>query len=183
VVLLDFWATWCTGCKVEIPWFIEFDKAYRAKGLAAVGVAMDDEGWKKVEPYLKEHPISYTVVAGNFDAAGPYGITRPAGDRADRPCRTSGRATRRRRRPEGVRRRAEAAPGRAVVLLLSRGDRRRHGVTSRATGAAIAAPFQYRAVMASSGSGGVGAVVVNLNLITLGVPLVPPLAWIASRLR
>ena len=75
VVLLDFWATWCTGCKVEIPWFIEFDKAYRAKGLAAVGVAMDDEGWKKVEPYLKEHPISYTVVAGNFDAAGPYGIT------------------------------------------------------------------------------------------------------------
>ena len=75
VVLLDFWATWCTGCKVEIPWFIEFDKAYRAKGLAADGVAMDDEGWKKVEPYLKEHPISYTVVAGNFDAAGPYGIT------------------------------------------------------------------------------------------------------------
>src|SRR5216110_1635622 len=44
VVLLDFWATWCTGCKVEIPWFIEFDKAYRAKGLAAVGVSMDDEG-------------------------------------------------------------------------------------------------------------------------------------------
>jgi len=75
VVLLDFWATWCTGCKVEIPWFIEFDKAYRAKGLAAVGVAMDDEGWKKVEPYLKEHPISYTVVAGNLDAGNPYGIS------------------------------------------------------------------------------------------------------------
>jgi cytochrome c biogenesis protein CcmG/thiol:disulfide interchange protein DsbE len=72
VVLLDFWATWCTGCKVEIPWFIEFDKAYRAKGLAAVGVAMDDEGWK-TSPLA--HPISYTVVAGNFDAAGPYGIT------------------------------------------------------------------------------------------------------------
>ncbi len=75
VVLLDFWATWCTGCKVEIPWFIEFDKAYRAKGLAALGVAMDDEGWEKVAPYLKEHPISYPIVAGNFDAAGPYGIT------------------------------------------------------------------------------------------------------------
>src|SRR5512147_2810725 len=53
VVLLDFWATWCAGCKVEIPWFIEFDKAYRAQGLAAVGVAMDDEGWKQVAPYLK----------------------------------------------------------------------------------------------------------------------------------
>jgi peroxiredoxin len=75
VVLLDFWATWCTGCKVEIPWFIEFDKAYRAQGLAAVGVSMDDEGWKTIEPYLKAHPISYPIVAGNFDAAAPYGIS------------------------------------------------------------------------------------------------------------
>ena len=75
VVLLDFWATWCTGCKVEIPWFIEFDKAYRAQGLAALGVSMDEEGWKTIEPYLKAHPISYPVVAGNFDAADPYGIS------------------------------------------------------------------------------------------------------------
>jgi peroxiredoxin len=75
VVLLDFWATWCTGCKVEIPWFIEFDKAYRAQGLAAVGVSMDDEGWKTIEPYLKKNPISYPIVAGNFDAAKPYNIT------------------------------------------------------------------------------------------------------------
>ena len=75
VVLLDFWATWCTGCKVEIPWFIEFDKAYRAKGLAAIGVSMDDEGWKTIEPYLKKNPISYPIVAGNFDAAAPYDIT------------------------------------------------------------------------------------------------------------
>jgi cytochrome c biogenesis protein CcmG/thiol:disulfide interchange protein DsbE len=74
VVLLDFWATWCTGCKVEIPWFIEFDKAYRAQGLSALGVAMDDEGWKKVEPYLKEHPISYPVVAGSLDSVASYDI-------------------------------------------------------------------------------------------------------------
>jgi peroxiredoxin len=75
VVLLDFWATWCTGCKVEIPWFIEFDKAYRARGLAALGVSMDDEGWKTIEPYLKKNPISYPIVAGNFDTAKPYDIT------------------------------------------------------------------------------------------------------------
>ena len=75
VVLLDFWATWCAGCKVEIPWFIEFDKAYRSKGLAAIGVSMDDEGWKTIEPYLRKNPISYTIVAGNFDAAAPYNIT------------------------------------------------------------------------------------------------------------
>ena len=34
VVLLDFWATWCTGCKMEIPWFSEFQKVYGARGFA-----------------------------------------------------------------------------------------------------------------------------------------------------
>jgi peroxiredoxin len=67
VVLLDFWATWCTGCKVEIPWYVEFQKKYGARGLAAVGVAMDEEGWEKVKPYLAEHPISYPIVIGNLD--------------------------------------------------------------------------------------------------------------------
>lgn len=67
VVLLDFWATWCTGCKLEIPWFMEFESNYRAQGLAAVGVAVDDEGWKAVKPYLAQHPITYPIVLGNID--------------------------------------------------------------------------------------------------------------------
>jgi len=67
VVLLDFWATWCTGCKLEIPWFIEFEKKYRAHGLTAVGVAVDDEGWQTIKPYLAQHPIPYPVVLGNMD--------------------------------------------------------------------------------------------------------------------
>ena len=67
VVLLDFWATWCAGCKVEIPWYVEFQKKYHAKGLASIGVAMDEEGWEKVKPYLAEHPISYPVVVGTLD--------------------------------------------------------------------------------------------------------------------
>src|SRR5262245_48906824 len=48
VVLLDFWATWCTGCKVEMPWFIEFQQKYASKGLRSIGVALDDEGWQMV---------------------------------------------------------------------------------------------------------------------------------------
>jgi thiol-disulfide isomerase/thioredoxin len=67
VVLLDFWATWCTGCKVEIPWYMEFQKRYSRRGLASIGVAMDDEGWKVVNPYLEQHPISYPVVVGDAD--------------------------------------------------------------------------------------------------------------------
>lgn len=75
VVLLDFWATWCTGCKVEIPWFMEFAKKYKDKGLAAVGVAMDDEGWTMVKPYLEQHPINYPIVVGDAELAKRYGIS------------------------------------------------------------------------------------------------------------
>src|SRR5579862_5223952 len=54
VVLLDFWATWCTGCKKEIPWFVEFQRKYAKQGLAVVGVSMDDAGWSAVKPFLTE---------------------------------------------------------------------------------------------------------------------------------
>jgi len=67
VVLLDFWATWCTGCKLEIPWFMEFEKKYNARGLSAIGIAVDDEGWRTVKAYLAEHPFSYPVVLGDMD--------------------------------------------------------------------------------------------------------------------
>src|SRR6266704_5131049 len=56
VVLLDFWATWCAGCKEEIPWYMEFQKKYARQGLMSIGVAMDEEGWKVVTPYLSAHP-------------------------------------------------------------------------------------------------------------------------------
>ncbi|HEY3160871.1 MAG TPA: TlpA disulfide reductase family protein [Vicinamibacterales bacterium] len=75
VVLLDFWATWCTGCKVEIPWFVEFDRKYKTKGLITIGSAMDEEGEKLVVPYLTEHAISYPIVPGYPSLVKPYEIT------------------------------------------------------------------------------------------------------------
>lgn len=75
VVLLDFWATWCTGCKVEIPWYIAFQKKYARRGLTAIGAAMDEEGWEKVIPYLRTHPINYPIVLGNPTLVQPYQVT------------------------------------------------------------------------------------------------------------
>jgi cytochrome c biogenesis protein CcmG/thiol:disulfide interchange protein DsbE len=72
VLLLDFWATWCTGCKEEIPWFIEFQQTYGAKGLATVGVSMDD-GWDVVKSFLASHKIPYTIVLGDEAIAKSYG--------------------------------------------------------------------------------------------------------------
>jgi peroxiredoxin len=74
VVLVDFWATWCTGCKKEIPWFSEFEKAYHAKGLAVIGISMDEGGWTAVKPYLAETHIPYPMLLGDNRTAKQYEI-------------------------------------------------------------------------------------------------------------
>ncbi len=66
VVLLDFWATWCTGCKHEIPWYMEFQDKYKKSGLSAIGMSLDDDGWKSVKPFLQEHKINYPIVIGDW---------------------------------------------------------------------------------------------------------------------
>jgi peroxiredoxin len=74
VVLLDFWATWCTGCKQEMPWFADFQKKYGAKKFAVVGVSLDDDGWKSLRPFLKEHrEFRYKMLAGDQVTAERYG--------------------------------------------------------------------------------------------------------------
>jgi len=74
VVVLDFWATWCTGCKQEIPWFSEFQKTYGAQGFAVVGVSMDEEGWKVLKPFLAEHKVPYEMLLGDDPMAKRYEI-------------------------------------------------------------------------------------------------------------
>ena len=74
VVLLDFWATWCTGCKKEIPWYMEFERKYKKSGLSAIGVSLDDDGWKSVKPYLQEHKINYPIVIGDWAMGDRFGF-------------------------------------------------------------------------------------------------------------
>ena len=84
VVLLDFWATWCGGCKTEIPWYMEFDAKYKDRGLAVIGVSMDEDGWKTVKPFLalEKDPetgghtaMKYPVVIGSDSLAKQYNLT------------------------------------------------------------------------------------------------------------
>src|SRR5580693_6409088 len=73
VVLLDFWATWCDPCRLEIPWFMDLERKNKDRGFEVLGVSMDDEGWEVVKPFMKSVGMNYRVVIGNDETTQMYG--------------------------------------------------------------------------------------------------------------
>lgn len=73
VVLLNFWATWCPPCRAEIPWFVEFERNFGARGFAVIGVSMDEDGWKAVGPFREAHKIRYALGIGDDALARLFG--------------------------------------------------------------------------------------------------------------
>ena len=63
VILLDFWATWCAPCKIEIPGFIELYNKYRSRGFVVLGVSMDDST-SGVKPFVQKLKMNYPVLIG-----------------------------------------------------------------------------------------------------------------------
>jgi len=82
VVFVNFWATWCDPCRVEIPWLIAMQNKYGAKGFTVVGIAMDEEGKSAVAPFLDKErfdvdgqklPMNYPILLGTDEAADKFG--------------------------------------------------------------------------------------------------------------
>ena len=72
VVLLNFWATWCAPCQIEMPRFNAWQSKYRTDGLAIIGVSMDDDS-VSVEALLRKRKVNYPIVMGDEKLGLLYG--------------------------------------------------------------------------------------------------------------
>src|SRR5690349_80201 len=62
-VLLNFWATWCEPCKIEMPWFVQLQKQYGSEGLQVVGIAMDDASTDDIAKFASDMGVNYPILA------------------------------------------------------------------------------------------------------------------------
>jgi thiol-disulfide isomerase/thioredoxin len=72
-VLLNFWATYCGPCKIEMPWFVELQREYGPQGFQIVGVAMDDASLEDIAKFAKEMGVNYPILLGKESVGQSYG--------------------------------------------------------------------------------------------------------------
>jgi len=72
-VLVNFWATWCAPCKLEMPWFEEFRAKYKGQGFEILGIAEDDAGKDEIAKAAKKLNVSYPILLTDGKVAPAYG--------------------------------------------------------------------------------------------------------------
>jgi len=72
-VLLNFWATYCGPCKIEMPWFVELQKQYGPEGFQIIGVAMDDASTEDIAKFAKDVGVNYPILIGQESVGQSYG--------------------------------------------------------------------------------------------------------------
>ena len=72
-VVLNFWATWCGPCKIEMPWFVDLQKQYGPAGVQFLGVAMDDANPKDIAEFAESMKVNYPILLGKESVGDDYG--------------------------------------------------------------------------------------------------------------
>jgi peroxiredoxin len=72
-VLLNFWATWCGPCKIEMPWFVELQNQYASQGFQIIGVAMDEASKEDIGKFAKDMGVNYPILIGKEAVGEQYG--------------------------------------------------------------------------------------------------------------
>jgi len=73
-VFVNFWATWCEPCKLEMPWLEDFSKKYKPQGLVVLGISTDDGGKDLVAKTAKKLGVSYPILLKNDKIEDAYGL-------------------------------------------------------------------------------------------------------------
>jgi len=74
VVLLDFWATWCTACDTDIHLYRQMQKQFSSSGFTVIGISMDGGGRSVITGYLAQKGINYPILLGSDDLVNKYNI-------------------------------------------------------------------------------------------------------------
>ena len=73
-VLLNFWATWCQPCKIEMPWFAELQKQYGPEGLQIVGIAVDEDASPQdLAEFAGKLGVNYPILVGKESVEDLFG--------------------------------------------------------------------------------------------------------------
>ena len=72
-VVVNFWATWCEPCKIEMPWLVDFQKKYGAQGLQIIGISMEDTDEKTISDFAHKMGVNYPILIGTEKVADLYG--------------------------------------------------------------------------------------------------------------
>lgn len=72
-VVVNFWATWCGPCKIEMPWLVDLQKKYGDQGLQIVGITKDDSDEATIAKFTKKMGVNYTILVGNQQVQDSYG--------------------------------------------------------------------------------------------------------------
>jgi peroxiredoxin len=75
LLLLDFWATWCPPCVLEVPEIDAFAREHGSRGVAVLAISVDGDRPEALQAFVTEHGVAYPVAIGSEELARRYGAT------------------------------------------------------------------------------------------------------------